>query len=367
MCGFLLFLREFKPTKSESALSSLRVGGCRATGSTPRRRAFQPNVGRCVKARFAPHQPLGRWVISMNSACGAGHGRQTARLEVRFCSFGGLLVTESERPAGQPLQQNMDQLTNSQVAHFTDEGFVRVNHAFPAPLADECRAILWKASQCDPNNPDTWVQPVIRIGEIGLEPFRKAANTTLLLNAFDQLAGKDNWLPRSTLGSFPIRFPGKEKAVDTGWHVDASFPGADANNYLDCRINIHSKGRALLMLFLFSDVAENDAPTRIRAGSHLDVAKLLAPAGDSGLSFMELARKLDATKDRKEIAATGRAGTVYLCHPFIAHAAQDHKGSVPKFMAQPPLLTAQEFTLHRTDGKFCPVEAAILKGLTLQG
>ena len=259
----------------------------------------------------------------------------------------------------------MDQLTQSQLSSFIDDGFVRLDNAFPTALADECRAILWKASQCDPSRPDTWVQPVIRIGEIGLEPFKKAANTPVLLNAFDQLAGKGNWLPRSTLGSFLIRFPGREKAVDTGWHVDASFPGANANDYLDWRINIHSKGRALLMLFLFSDVGETDAPTRIRVGSHLDVAKLLEPEGESGLSFMELAHKLDATKNRKEVVATGRAGTVYLCHPFIAHAAQDHQGTVPKFMAQPPLLTAQDFSLHRANSNVCPVEVAILKGLTL--
>lgn len=258
----------------------------------------------------------------------------------------------------------MNQLTKSQLSSFIDEGFVRLDNAFPTAIADECRAILWKASQCDPNNPATWVQPVIRIGEIGLEPFKKAVNTTLLLNAFDQLAGKGNWIPRSTLGSFPIRFPGKGKAVDTGWHVDASFPGANASDYLEWRINIRSKGRALLMLFLFSDVGENDAPTRIRVGSHLDVARLLEPEGDSGLSFMELAHQLDVSKNRKEVVATGGAGTVYLCHPFIAHAAQDHKGTAPKFMAQPPLLTAQGFNLHRADRHFCPVEAAILKGLT---
>lgn len=117
------------------------------------------------------------------------------------------------------------------------------------------------------------------------------------------------------------------------------------------------------MLFLFSDVGENDAPTRLRAGSHLDVAKILQPAGDEGLSFMELAQKLNATNDRKEILATGKAGTVFLCHPFIVHAAQDHRGEAPKFMAQPPLLAKREFNLQRMDNNYCPVEAAILKGL----
>jgi hypothetical protein len=192
-------------------------------------------------------------------------------------------------------------------------------------------------------------------------------NTNLLHNAFDQLAGKGNWKPRVTMGSFPIRFPSKQEATDTGWHVDARFPGDDINNFLKWRINIYSKGRALLMLFLFSDVGENDAPTRIRVGSHFDVAKILQPAAEEGLGFIELAQKLDSSKTRKEIIATGKSGTVFLCHPFIVHAAQSHQGKVPKFMAQPPLLTEKDFNLRRADNNYCPVEKAILKGLALNG
>jgi len=66
---------------------------------------------------------------------------------------------------------------------------------------------------------------------------------------------------------------------------------------------------------------------------------------------------------REERLATGKAGTVYLCHPFIVHAAQDHQGTTPRFMAQPPLLPKNDFRISRTEKKFCPVEAAILKGL----
>ena len=106
----------------------------------------------------------------------------------------------------------MGELTTAQISSFINDGFVKIDQAFPTAIADECRAILWKATQCDPNNPDTWTQPVIRIGESGLEPFKKAANTDLLHRAYDQLVGKDNWLPRHTLGSFPIRFPSKEQA-----------------------------------------------------------------------------------------------------------------------------------------------------------
>ncbi len=257
----------------------------------------------------------------------------------------------------------MEKLLTKKINSFINDGFIKIENAFSTEIADECRAILWKATQCNPDNPDSWTQPVIRIGDIGLEPFKKAANTVILHKAFDQLVGKGNWIPRETLGSFPIRFPSKEPATDTGWHVDASFPGDDANNYLEWRININSKGRGLLMLFLFSDVSEQDGPTIIRVGSHFDVAKILEHEGEKGLSFMTLAQKLDALPKREEAVATGNAGTVYLCHPFIVHAGQDIKGTIPKFMAQPPLLTKNDFDIKGIREELCPVERAIVEGL----
>ncbi|TKK67666.1 phytanoyl-CoA dioxygenase [Ilyomonas limi] len=259
----------------------------------------------------------------------------------------------------------MQQLSIRQIEQFINEGFVKIENAFSADAADECRAILWEATQCDPYNTETWMQPVIRIGEMAHKPFRKAANTSILHTAFDQLAGKGNWLPREMLGSFPIRFPSKIPAGDTGWHVDASFPGEKAYDYLSWRINIHSKGRALLMLFLFSDVSIQDAPTLIKSGSHIHVARILASAGEQGLSFTELAQKLDVLPAGEIVLATGKAGTVYLCHPFIVHAAQDHHGTNPKFMAQPALLTKKDFNIYREPEDCCPVERAILKGLKL--
>lgn len=243
-------------------------------------------------------------------------------------------------------------LSDGQIQDFITRGFIRLDAAFDRTTADECRAILWKAAQCSPD-PATWRGPVVRVGELGLEPFRRAANTASLLEAFDELVGPGNWLPRGTLGSFPIRFPHAELPTDTGWHVDAGFPGHEPENYFEWRINIRSQGRALLMLFLFSDVGETDAPTRIRIGSHREVARLLAPAGDAGLSFMELAQLLDTTGG-EEAVATGEAGTVYLCHPFLVHAAQAHRGKSPKFMAQPPLIAARDFA-----GGVSPVAEAI--------
>jgi hypothetical protein len=119
------------------------------------------------------------------------------------------------------------------------------------------------------------------------------------------------------------------------------------------------------MLFLFSDVGEKDAPTRIRVGSHKDVAGVLKPYGEKGLSFFELAGMLDQLPQRDTVLATGNAGTVYLCHPFLVHAAQPHHGNTPRFMAQPPLLMRKELVLESEDNShvYTPLEIAIREGM----
>jgi hypothetical protein len=253
-------------------------------------------------------------------------------------------------------------MNDADIEHFIRDGFVRIDAAFPRGLADEARAILWRDTGCDPDDPTTWTKPVIRLGMYAQEPFVKAADTPILHDAFDALAGKGRWLPPKALGTFPVRFPSADGPGDTGWHIDSSFglPRTDPNDFLDWRINVTSKGRALLMLFLFSDVGEDDAPTRIRAGSHFDIARTLAPAGEDGLTLRELAvNGFAETAMRPEVLATGEAGTVYLCHPFLVHAAQPHHGTRPRFIAQPPLLPAEPFRLHRDDGAYSPVEQAI--------
>ena len=254
-------------------------------------------------------------------------------------------------------------LSAAQIEQFIQDGFVRIDEAFPRHLADEARAIMWRDLPCDRDDPASWTQPIIRLAGYGGGPFEKATNTTMLHAAFDQLVGRGRWQPRSGLGTFPVRFPHPDDPGDTGWHVDVSFSGSGASftekfDFSDWRVNIVSRGRALLMLFLFSDVGEDDAPTRIKVGSHRDIARSLEPAGAAGLSHIELGR-LGAALDRPVAVATGDAGTVYLCHPFLVHAAQKHRGKQPRFLAQPPLDPALPFQLDRAEDDYSPVELAI--------
>ncbi|KAB2343078.1 phytanoyl-CoA dioxygenase family protein [Actinomadura rudentiformis] len=257
-------------------------------------------------------------------------------------------------------------LDDAQVEAFIRDGFVRLDGAVPRDLVAECREILWRDTGADPNDRSTWTEPVVRLGHYAQEPFRRAANTPRLHAAFDTLVGEGRWQPQGGLGTFPVRFPSDDEPGDDGWHVEASFPGDDVHNIMSWRTNLFSRGRALLMLFLFSDVGKDDAPTRIRVGSHLDVPPILEPAGEEGLTFMELAgQAVPASEHRPVTYATGQAGDVYLCHPFIVHAAQPHHGTEPRFMAQPPLLPAADrrLDLERSDGASSPVEVAVRRGL----
>jgi hypothetical protein len=81
---------------------------------------------------------------------------------------------------------------------------------------------------------------------------------------------------------------------------------------------------------------------------------------------MDAAGVLDSP-DRPSVLATGRAGDVYLCHPFLIHAAQPHRGTVPRFIAQPPLVPTGLLDLDRHDGRHSPVERAVRLGLGARG
>lgn len=253
-------------------------------------------------------------------------------------------------------------LDAAQLDAFIEDGFVRIEGAFPGEVAAECRDVIWQDLGADPGEPATWPRTVAARPDYAQPPFVAAANTPRLHAAFDALVGKGRWTPRTSLGGFVIRFPSGQPAVVDGWHVDVSFPGPGSvpDDYMTWRANVASRDRALLMFFLLSDVGPDDGPTRLRPGSHLDVARVLEPEGDHGLDARELARRADAaTAHRPTVHATGRAGDVYLCHPLLVHAGQPNTGTRPRFLGQPKLSPARP--LH-PDGP-SPVEAAIRRAL----
>jgi hypothetical protein len=247
-------------------------------------------------------------------------------------------------------------LSAADLEHFAHEGYVCVRSAIPRPVAAACRDLAAAQLAIDLTDPASRHEPVVRGLVLG-EPLQEAANAPLLLDAIRQLLDPDDWLPRSNLGLFVVRFPAEADPGDTGWHIDSSFEAPDGRWF----VNYRSRERGLLLLCLLSDVGENDAPPRIQRGSHLQLASLLHPYGDDGVFGLEA----PLPEPTERIAfATGEAGDVYLCHPFLVHAATwPHRGTTPRFIAQPPISITGDLQLDGDVDHLSPVARAVRSSL----
>jgi hypothetical protein len=217
---------------------------------------------------------------------------------------------------------------------FITDGFVKLEQAVPRDVGDGARKLLWQKIGLSPLDPDAWRDPVVWACDLtGEGPFGEIIKSPRLAEALDVVCGQAGWVPRGQLGMVPIRFPRVPPANDRGWHVDASIRQPDGS-YL-----CGGSPDTLLLLTLLSDVGPGDAPTRIRVGSHRDAAAVLAGRTLGGFEAGPLVDK--ASADRPVVYATGLPGDMYLLHPLTVHAADEHRGSEPRFMAQTPVsLTA---------------------------
>jgi hypothetical protein len=251
------------------------------------------------------------------------------------------------------------------ISDFSTAGFLVVRGAVAPDVVRACVDVIeneLRARAVDPRDPATWTAAVVRLPCPEGPAFAAAGTSPALREIYNALLGEGRWVQRAGVGgTLPVRFPSMKDPGDAGWLIDGSYD-------VDGRwwVNVHSRHRGLLALFLFTDVGDADAPTEILVGSHLDVPRMLAPFGDRGVFAGDVAGALPAsTFQRPRTRATGHAGDVYICHPFLVHRATwPHLGSGPRIVAQPEIAHHEAFALR--DGPHVgPVERAILRGLEL--
>ena len=248
-------------------------------------------------------------------------------------------------------------LSQTEIGSFVVDGFVAVRGAVPDVVLQACQAKIWSAlgdRGVLREDPSTWRDPVVRIPCPESEAFAAAGTQPVLWEAFDQLIGEGRWRRRRGVGgSIPARFPSQADPGDTAWHIEASIDKGGER-----WVNYRSRGRGLLVLYLFSDVDAGSAPTRVRPSSHRDAARALAPAGEEGLPFGQVAPlAAQASATRPTALVTGQAGDVFLCHPFLVHAASwPHTGQLPRIIAQPGVALHDAFPLV---APLSPVELAM--------
>lgn len=217
---------------------------------------------------------------------------------------------------------------------FAERGFLKVDEAVPRHVAEAAQHALWAQIGLSPDHPEAWVRPVVWAADLSGEgPFGELARSRKLAAALDLVCGVDGWRPRGSLGNIPIRFPVPPADDDRGWHVDLNTPRPDGS------WAVSGRPHTLLVLTILSDVGPDDAPTRIRVGSHRDVAVAL---GEQSFDAYECGPLVDGVSSHRDVAlATGVPGDMYVVHPFTVHAADEHRGHVPRFMAQAPVLLAE--------------------------
>jgi hypothetical protein len=220
-------------------------------------------------------------------------------------------------------------LTADELASYRRDGFVRVVEAFPHGLAIQCRELLWNQLEELPDDPTTWTRAVVQIGIQTDSSFSRAAKSPRWLGAIHDVAGPEA-APRMWMhGTFAVGFPVEDDPRDHRWHIEGSYLGPDGSWW----VNHRSESRALLMLVLFSDIGSDDAPTRLRVGSHREIPDALLPYGDEGVSSPSF-QPPPKVHELPLAFATGEPGDVYLCHPFLVHAAQRHHGTHPRFLGR---------------------------------
>lgn len=284
-------------------------------------------------------------------------------------------------------------LTDAQVTQFEEEGFLKLEQAFPTEAALAAQDFLWKRLAMlgvSKDDPATWTEPMVHIKEAYDAPVFQACQTERLTGAIEDLVGKDRWKDKgkpTSWGWWPVNFAvGADKpwTVPTGgWHWD----GIHFQHFVD------TPDQGLLLLPMFSETGPRGGGTVIAPGSHRLVARFLAqhPEGidlraaigecnqafpwlaeltgntqgvaDRNAYFMDTDHFDEIGKPLRVVEATASPGDVYLCHPFLYHSASQNHSGVPRFMCNRTTPLKDRLNVHLLTEDSSPVERSIFHAL----
>jgi len=142
--------------------------------------------------------------------------------------------------------------------------------------------------------------------------------------------------------------------IARGYHVDGDF----FLHFLD------SAEQGLLTVVLFSDIHPQGGGTFIMCDSVAPIARHLAahPEGVDPNGFPTREFALSGHDFRE---ATGKAGDVFLLHPFLLHTSSYNHRPEARFMINPnvALRESMRFDRRSDHSTYSPVETAVLRAL----
>lgn len=287
-------------------------------------------------------------------------------------------------------------MTALEIEQFVESGWVRVREAFSPAAALSAQSVVWEALSrrgVDRADRQTWAQPIVHLRENFRTPEFDACDTERLADAIEDLVGEGRFAQRGqpvAWGWWPVNFAlGADREWDVpaeGWHWD----GIHFRHFLD------SPEQGLLCLCYFSEVGERGGGTLVAEGSHRIVARFLA-ANPDGVELNEGIQAVrqehswlrdltgaDTGPDRAErfmarahadtdggrlrvVETRAEPGDVFLCHPFLFHAASRNHSGRPRFMCNRTTPLRERMRFDRPDpADFSPLEISIMRAVSSQ-
>lgn len=259
-------------------------------------------------------------------------------------------------------------LSDAQIEHFVQYGFIHLPGCFDASPGSTARSWVeesWVRNGFDPDDQSTWPLDKIHMPHTESAAVRDFAPKAwdaicALCGGEDRLAGE----PRFGNGFIanygwgrdqPWVPPGPEAE---GWHKDGDF----FLHFLD------SPEQGLLIVVYYTDVGEKGGGTYIAPDSIGLVARFLAnrPEGVHPFGFPRGEHSLiRQCRDFREV--TGKAGDVFLLHPYMLHASSRNHSATARMMTNPCIQLKAPMIFDRTDGsETSPIERAVLRGLSVE-
>jgi hypothetical protein len=255
---------------------------------------------------------------------------------------------------------NQDNITLSpeDLAHFAQQGYVRVSEALSSEYVAKVQAAIWEQLNAQygivQTDRATWKAGWCGINKNTVDKKAGKQTTPRLIGAVNQLLGEGNWRPLKTLGGLLLTLPFDpseqwDRAFD--WHVDN-----------DPRLYLGSLDELMLFTF-YSSVERHGGGTLILSGSHRLIEHYLQTNPNDTVSALSLIKDglfrwhpyfaeltwhrsaaLRSTEALMEspvdvhgfpvqvVELTGKPGDAILCHPALLHAISANCSSTPRLM-----------------------------------
>ena len=255
----------------------------------------------------------------------------------------------------------MTALSQSDIQHFLDHGYVTVKDAFTRSQAAEFIKPVWIRLGYDPNDQSTWTKDRINMPRHYSEDVRKFSPKTW--QAICELLGGEDRVTTSSADwddRFIVNLGMDPKCADSGWiepdqldtwHVDGDL----FLHFLD------SPEQALLVIPIFTDIKSKGGATIIAQDSIAPIARLLAdhPEGVSNPDGFKYPDRLRECSEFVEL--TGIVGDVVLMHPFMLHTWSRNIHRTLRVITNPPVSLKVPFNYNRDD----PNEYSVVERKTL--